>query len=97
MLISEILSALTASLEWMVLFNLSAIRQIVNDTTISAMYHLPAELNLDNYSHVVLSSEGRFLAAAKHLQLIEPISGRSWTREDITTSLSTVPNGLHIS
>ena len=88
MLVSEILSALTASSEWMVLFNLRAIRQIVNDTTIAAMYHLPDTLNLDSYSHVVLSSEGRFLAAAKDLQLIEPVSGHSWTQENIKISLA---------
>jgi hypothetical protein len=88
MLVSEILSTLTASSEWMVLFNLKAIRQITNDRTIAAMYHLPVALDLDNYSHVVLSSEGRFLAFSEQSKLTEPISGHSWTPEDIKTSLA---------
>ncbi len=89
MLVSEILSTLTASSEWMVLFNLQAIRQIANDTIVAQMYHLPEGLNLDSYSHVVLNSEGRFLASAKQSELTEPISGHSWTKKDIETSLAT--------
>lgn len=88
MLVSEILSALTASSEWMVLFNLRAIQQITNDTMVAAMYHLPDDLDLDCYSHVVLSSEGRFLAEVEGLRLVEPVSGRSWTKEDVSNSLA---------
>ncbi len=88
MLVSEILTKLTASLEWMVLFNLKTIRQITNDSTIRAMYHLPATLDLAGYSHVVLSSEGRFLASETESKLIEPLSGQSWTKQQHELSLA---------
>ncbi len=87
MLISEILKTLPAPLEWMVLFNLSAIRTLADETTIEAMYHLPTTLDLDSYSHVVLCNEGRFLAYGDRPQLVEPISGKSWSSEQIETSL----------
>lgn len=88
MLVSQILSTLTSSLEWMVLFDLKAIRQIANDATVLGMYHLPAELDLDSYSHVVLCNEGRFLADSQQPMLVEPISGYSWTEEKIEQSLA---------
>ena len=87
MLVSEILSTLNASSEWMVLFNLKAISKLADDRTIRGMYHLPGEIDLDDYSHVVLSSEGRFLASAEQATLSEPLSGQSWTKEKIETSL----------
>jgi hypothetical protein len=87
MLISEILNTLPAPLEWMVLFNLPSIRTLADETTTRAMYHLPAKLNLDDYSHVVLCDEGRFLAFRDRPQLVEPISGKNWSSEQIETSL----------
>ena len=88
MLVSQILSTLTSSLEWMVLFDLKAIRKIADDVTILRMYHLPAEIDLDSYSHVVLCNEGRFLADSQQPMLIEPISGHGWTEEEIEQSLA---------
>jgi hypothetical protein len=87
MLVSEILHALPASLEWMVLFNLSAIRQLADTATIRAMYHLEEEINLEPYSHVVLTSFGRFLALHNESKLIEPVSGKSWSDKQIKSSL----------
>jgi len=87
MLVSEILYTLPASLEWMVLFNLSSIRTFVNEDIIKAMYHLPTEINLTPYSHVVLANSGRFLALADQSRLVEAVSGKSWSRERISHSL----------
>ena len=87
MLVSEILHTLPASLEWMVLFNLSAIRELADGATTRAMYHLPKEIDLEPYSHVVLTSFGRFLALHNESKLIEPVSGKSWTREQVKSSL----------
>jgi hypothetical protein len=87
MLVSEILHALPAQLEWMVLFHLPPIRNLVNDDIVKGMYHLPLERDLDAYSHVVLSSSGRFLAAADRSSLIEAESGKSWSREELESCL----------
>ncbi|MBR8834877.1 MAG: hypothetical protein DSM106950_12790 [Stigonema ocellatum SAG 48.90 = DSM 106950] len=87
MLVSEILHTLPATLEWMVLFNLSAIRQFADGATTRAMYHLSEEIDLEPYSHVVLTSFGRFLALHNESKLIEPLSGKGWSREQIKSSL----------
>ncbi len=87
MLVSEILYTLPAELEWMVLFNLSAICELADDATTREMYHLPEGIDLESYSHVVLTSHGRFLASQNESQLIEPLSGKGWSREQIETSL----------
>ena len=62
MLISKILRSLAEDMEWMVLFNLPAVREIAGDIVTKAMYFLPEDTALDSYSHVVLSSQGRYLA-----------------------------------
>ena len=54
MLVSEILRTLPTSLEWMVLFNLSAIRELADSATIRAMYHLGEEIDLKPYSHWIV-------------------------------------------
>lgn len=87
MLVSEILHTLPASLEWMVLFNLCAIRELADDAITREMYHLPEGTDLDPYSHVVLTSLGRFLAPHDESKLIEPLSGTGWSRKQIKTSL----------
>ncbi len=74
MLVSTILKMLPAPLEWMVLFNLSAIRKVASPTTIRAMYHLPDDIEVDHYSHVVLTNIGRFLADDTRSGLIDPMS-----------------------
>jgi hypothetical protein len=58
---TAILQQLPASLEWMVLFRLDAIRPLADDARIRAMYYLPDDLDLAPYSHVVLTSAGRLL------------------------------------
>jgi hypothetical protein len=87
MLVSEILSFLPESLEWMVLFNLSAVGQITTAETICAMYHLPLETALEPYSHVVLTNQGRFLASQTDHQLVEAISGEIWNCDRTPASL----------
>lgn len=82
MLVSQILRFLPESLEWMVLFDLPAIQKLTDETIIKAMYHLPEEVHLQPYSHVVLTSAGRFLAFADEQKLIEVIS-----KEELTVEL----------
>lgn len=88
MLVSEILRLLPESLEWMVLFNLSAIGKLTDANTIRAMYHLPPETPLEPYSHVVLTSQGRFLAAQNGLKLVEAESGEIWDGDRTPASLA---------
>lgn len=59
---TEILKALPAAAEWMVLFRLPAIRSLADDTQMRAMFFLPEELDLTSFSHVILTSVGRYLA-----------------------------------
>ena len=87
MLVSEILRGLPASLEWMVLFNISAIRQLTDDNIVRAMYHLPEELDLSTYSHVVLANTGRFLALHERIVLVDVVSGRECPSNSIQSSL----------
>jgi hypothetical protein len=58
----DILGLLPGSLEWMVFFQLSAIRPWAQDAQMKAMFFLPEQLDLEPFTHVVLSSHGRFLA-----------------------------------
>src|SRR5262252_4043014 len=60
---TEILRSLPASLDWMVLFRLAAIRPWASDTEMKAMFHLPEAIDLAPFSHVVLGSQGRHLAS----------------------------------
>ncbi|MBD1835212.1 hypothetical protein H6F61_21620 [Cyanobacteria bacterium FACHB-472] len=87
MLVSKILYALPASLEWMVLFSLSAVRPLAEDTIVRQMFFLPKEVELDFYSHVILTSHGRFLAPNEGLGLINPSNNHIWSIADTDTSL----------
>ncbi|GAX37843.1 hypothetical protein [Nodularia sp. NIES-3585] len=88
MLVSEILQGLPNFLEWMVLFNLREIRQLTDDAIARAMYHLPEDMELEPYSHVVLTSHGRFLAAQNKSWLSEPTSGKGWSPKMIKSPLA---------
>lgn len=88
MLVSEILQGLPNFLEWMVLFDLRAVRQLTDDTTVRQMYHLPDGIDLDLYSHAVLTSHGRFLASENKSWLKEPNSGKGWSPKMIKSSLA---------
>ncbi|MCF2970437.1 hypothetical protein L1047_04405 [Synechococcus sp. Nb3U1] len=87
MQISQILRQLPADLEWMVLFDLAAVRQLASDEVVRAMYFLPEDLDLDPFSHVILSSEGRLLAPQAVGPLREAETGAP-------TSLSGIPLSL---
>ncbi|MDB9524585.1 hypothetical protein PN498_01175 [Oscillatoria sp. CS-180] len=88
MRISQILDILPAPLEWMVLFNLDTMQQITTVETVRAMYHLPADLDLTPYSHVVLTNIGRFLAEAAGTDLVEPIAGQRLSQATSETCLA---------
>ncbi|MEH1830132.1 MAG: hypothetical protein V7L22_33145 [Nostoc sp.] len=87
MKVTEILKTLPAPLEWMVLFDLSRLYPITDIPTIRAMFHLPTNLDLSDYSHVVLANSGRFLAYEERSRLVEVSSGRGWSQERIRYSL----------
>ncbi len=78
MKISNILDLLPQSLEWMVLFNLEKVRPIAGDEVTRAMFYLPETLDLNPFSHVVLTSAGRLVATLLENSLIDPYSGKSW-------------------
>jgi hypothetical protein len=58
----EILDLLPASVDWMVFFKLSAIRPWAQDAQMKAMFFLPEQLDLAPFTHIALSSQGRYLA-----------------------------------
>jgi hypothetical protein len=70
----SILRCLPSSLDWAVLFRLSATRKFTNDSAIRKMYYLPDDLDLEPFSHVILTSAGKFLApgAAEMLHPVQP-------------------------
>ncbi|MEO1374753.1 MAG: hypothetical protein AAFW70_10615 [Cyanobacteria bacterium J06635_10] len=88
MLISEILRSLPANLEWMVLFNLPAVRPIAGDEVTRAMYFLPENTELEQYSHVVLSSEGRYLAPHDDSLLVDGITTETIVAPEPDNSLA---------
>ncbi len=75
MQISNILNLLPQSLEWMVLFNLEKVRAIAGNETTCAMFYLPETLDLNLFSHVVLTSDGRLVATLSENSLVDPFSG----------------------
>ena len=72
---TDILGSLPADLDWMVLFQLSAIRSWVDEPQMKAMFRLPAHLDLGPISHVVLTSQGRMVAPLDGFALLEPNEG----------------------
>ena len=70
-----------------VLFNLSPIRALANEDIIKAMYHLPMDIDLGPYSHVVLANTGRFLASADQSRLVEAVSEKGWSRDTANATL----------
>lgn len=70
MKIDEILEKLPESCAWMVLFNLTKIRTLADEATIKKMYFLNEAVDLPKFSHVVLTSQGRYVA---------PIEGNTLT------------------
>ena len=62
MQVFHILQKLPATLDWMVLFNLTLLRALADDATVKAMFFLSNTANLATYSHVILTSQGRYLA-----------------------------------
>ena len=60
--IEKILDKLPGELQWMVLFNLDAIKKIAEDETIKKMYFLNDAVDISAHDYVVLTSQGRYLA-----------------------------------
>jgi hypothetical protein len=68
---TDILSSLSAELDWVVWFKLSAIHYLVCDSQIRAMFRLPAGLDLGPVGHVVLSSQGHMVAPLAQSTLLQ--------------------------
>lgn len=62
MIVAEILKKLPETCTWMVLFNLSKIKTFADDETIKRMYFLNPNVQLNEFTHVVLTSQGRYVA-----------------------------------
>ena len=54
------------------LFDLSTLRRLAADETVRAMYSLPRGMDLDPYSHVVLTSRGTLVALRDEPKLLDP-------------------------
>jgi len=81
MLVTDILNLLPASLEWMVLFHLDALRPHAPDDTINSMFNIwepgvQGDESLDGFSHVILTSAGVRLAPQEGMGLYNPSSKR---------------------
>jgi hypothetical protein len=60
-MVAKILNDLPPTIEWMVMFRISAIQRFADNTTIKKMYFLNENTEIEQYDFVVLTSEGRFL------------------------------------
>lgn len=60
----EVLRALPARLQWLVFFRLDAIARFAEPEVIKRMFFLRSDTEISHYSHVVLTSEGRYLCGA---------------------------------
>lgn len=61
MSVEKILKSIPANAEWLVLFRLKKLREMADDNTVRAMFFLQENLNLEDYSFVILSSEGTLM------------------------------------
>lgn len=75
MLISEITQILPASLEWMVLFDLATLKSLADDNTVKQMFFLPESVQLDLFSHVILTEYGAVLAPHQGSRLVNSQDG----------------------
>lgn len=66
----DVLRALPARLQWLVFFRLNAIARFAEPDVVRRMFFLRNDTDLSLYSHVVLTSEGRYLAQVDGEQLI---------------------------
>ncbi len=67
----EVLRALPARLKWVVFFRLGAIARFAEPDIVKRMFFLRDDTELAQYTHVVLTSEGRYLSPA-HGTRLEP-------------------------
>jgi hypothetical protein len=65
----EVLQALPARLRWLVFFRLDSIARFAEPDVIKRMFFLRSDTGLSLYSHVVLTSEGRYLCQAHGAKL----------------------------
>ena len=88
MLVSEIVTLLPASLDWMVLFNLLKLNRLFDDHTIKKMFLIPGDISVEEYSHAILTNEGTYLAPFKPSGfLIRAKDGASSSIPDVLGSL----------
>jgi hypothetical protein len=75
MQVSTILHRLPATLEWMVLFDLEALKSVADARRFREMFFLDPQVDLGPHSHVVLTSAGRFLAPHQESELVDGETG----------------------
>lgn len=66
----DVLKALPARLEWVVFFRLAAVARFAPDATLCRMFFMPDGTCPQAWSHVVLSSQGRYLAPERGHDLL---------------------------
>ena len=71
----------------MVLFDMSTLRRLVADEVVKAMYFLPRGMDLDWYSHVVLTSQGTLVALRDEPKLLDPADETVYELGKTETSL----------
>ena len=67
----RILSLLPSRLEWMVLFDLAMIQSFVDTSVVRRMYGLPDGVMVDDFSHIILTSDGALLCPRSDGPLIK--------------------------
>jgi hypothetical protein len=83
----EILDLLPASVDWMVFFKLSAIRPWAQDAQMKAMFFLPEQVDLATFTHIALSSQGRYLVPQDGPSLYLVDNGQAQAKSHSGTSL----------
>jgi hypothetical protein len=73
----DILGLLSTSLDWMVFFKLSAIRPWAQDAQMKAMFFVPEKVDLAPFTHIALSSQGRYLVPQEGRNLHLVSNGRT--------------------
>lgn len=66
----EVLRALPARLQWVVFFRLSAVARFAQPEVVRRMFFLRDDADLGQFSHVVLTSEGRYLSLSDGARLV---------------------------
>lgn len=83
----DILRGLPDRLQWVVFFRLTALARFAEPEIVRRMFFLRPETELDLYTHVVLTSEGRYLAPSQGDKLIAAANEPPQLKIEVESSL----------